>query len=477
MEKVTKKKYVRAGFIFVLSYLLIAAGAFVKYLAYGSFRSGDFTPEFFRAFTTCAAVTLLVYISLFTYLIYSRSNLIMFTRQLFAINVAVVLSVLVCLVVSAFELFYMPVMLAAFILAPLVNRRDVFVSNLLTNLLIAVILLVESILGSKVDSIAVLMMLVVGIFGGSTVSYMLSGVVSRVKRVIISLFIGVMSGALIFVASFLTDSFDFVQHIGFICLSVFGQPLVSLMLQPLFEAVFNLVTDSRLDELTDHNSPLMKMMIRDALGTFNHSIAVAGFAEVCAIRIGENPYLAKACAYYHDVGKLKNPSFFAENQSGYNPHDELLPDVSAKIVAAHAHDGYELCKKYRIPEEVARVTIQHHGTLPMMVFYYKAKKLTDGEVDINEYSYNGETPVSKIAAIIMVCDASEAALRARGRISREEAEKLVAGIIADRIARKQFDNCDITMRDLNIIKNTIVEQHSGVYHERVQYPSGVFKKI
>lgn len=182
MEKVTKKKYVRAGFIFVLSYLLIAAGAFVKYLAYGSFRSGDFTPEFFRAFTTCAAVTLLVYISLFTYLIYSRSNLIMFTRQLFAINVAVVLSVLVCLVVSAFELFYMPVMLAAFILAPLVNRRDVFVSNLLTNLLVAVILLVESILGSKVDSIAVLMMLVVGIFGGSTVSYMLSGVVSRVKE-------------------------------------------------------------------------------------------------------------------------------------------------------------------------------------------------------------------------------------------------------------------------------------------------------
>ncbi len=320
-------------------------------------------------------------------------------------------------------------------------------------------------------------MLVVGIFGGSTVSYMLSGVVSRVKRVFISLAVSVMAGVLIFVASFLTERFDFVQHIGFICLSVFGQPLVALMLQPVFEFVFNLVTDSRLVELTDHNSPLMKMMIRDALGTFNHSLAVASFAEVCAIRIGENPYLAKACAYYHDVGKLKNPSFFAENQSGYNPHDELLPDVSVKIVAAHASDGYELCKKYRIPEEVARVTVQHHGTLPMMVFYYKAKKLTDGEVDIAEYSYNGETPVSKIAAIIMVCDASEAALRARGRISREEAEKLVAGIIADRIARKQFDNCDITMRDINIIKNTIVEQHSGVYHERVQYPSGVFKKV
>lgn len=203
-------------------------------------------------------MTLLVYISLFTYMIYSRSNLIMFTRQLFAINVAVVLSVLVCLLVGAFELFYMPVMLAAFVLAPLVGRRDVFISNLLTNLLVAVILLVESILGSKVDSIAVLMMLVVGIFGGSTVSYMLSGVVSRVKRVFISLAVSVMAGVLIFVASFLTERFDFVQHIGFICLSVFGQPLVALMLQPVFEFVFNLVTDSRLVELTDHNSPLMK---------------------------------------------------------------------------------------------------------------------------------------------------------------------------------------------------------------------------
>ena len=281
---------------------------------------------------------------------------------------------------------------------------------------------------------------------------------------------------LLFLSSLIISSFDFVAIAGFLSISAFGPVLVGMLLQPIFESIFNIITNTKLNELIDNNAPLIKMLINDALGTFNHSLAVASFAEVCALRIGENPYLAKACAYYHDVGKTKNPTFFTENQSGYNPHDELLPEVSAKILRAHTTDGFELCKKYRIPIEVAAVTVQHHGTLPMAVFYAKAKKLTDGEVDIREYSYHGQTPVTKIAAIIMICDACEAALRSRNKPTAAEVDALVSGIINDRIARKQFDNCDITMRDLNVIKQTIIGLYGGVYHERISYPSGKIAK-
>ena len=248
--------------------------------------------------------------------------------------------------------------------------------------------------------------------------------------------------------------------------------LIALMLQPLFESTFNILTNPKLNELTDHSSPLIKRLITEASGTFNHCLAVASYAELCAIAIGENPHLAKACAYYHDVGKLENPKYFGENQGNVNYHDRLLPEVSAEIIRKHTTDGYELCNKYHIPAEIRDITIQHHGTLPMAVFYYKAKKLTDSDVDSYDYEYHGVTPVSKIAAIMMICDAAEAAIRASGKPTAEEVDKLITNIINDRISKHQFDNCDITLKDLNIIKNTIINVYGGHVHSRVKYPSG-----
>ena len=473
MEKEIKTKaFVRAAAIFVLMFLLICVSAFVKYRAYGSFNDNGSDYSLILALAGSGVCVLLLLVSLFTYFVYSRQTMIEKTKELAAICTAVVLSCVVCIGISALGLFYMPMALAAFVLVPLSARRDVFIANIVTNLIVSVILLFESIMGSKVEAIPVLAMMIIGIFTGSIVAYTMSDVVRRVVYVIRGIAIGLTTIALLFISSLIVNTFYFVDEIGFLCIPSFGQVLVGLLLQPVFESVFNILTNTKLTELTDHNAPLIKMLINDALGTFNHSITVASFAEVCALRIGENPYLAKACAYYHDVGKAKNPTFFSENQSGYNPHDELLPEVSAKILRAHTTDGYELCIKHRIPEEVASVTLQHHGTLPMAVFYAKAKKLTDGDVDIKEYSYHGETPVTKIAAIIMICDACEAALRARNKPTGAEVDAIVGGIISDRIARRQFDNCDITLRDLNIIKHTIIGLYGGLYHERVQYPSG-----
>ncbi len=212
-------------------------------------------------------------------------------------------------------------------------------------------------------------------------------------------------------------------------------------------------------------------MIEQAPGTFNHSIVVSNIAEACATAIGEDALLARTCAYYHDVGKLRRPEYFTENQAdGINPHDELTPELSANIIKSHTLDGHDLLIKNRIPKEIADVCVQHHGTMPMLFFYDKAKKFTDGEVDVNQFSYFGPKPQTKIAAILMIADSSEAATRTLKDRSREKVSAVVRKVVNDRMKLGQFDECEITLKELSIIINTVVNNLTGIYHRRIQYP-------
>ncbi len=254
--------------------------------------------------------------------------------------------------------------------------------------------------------------------------------------------------------------------------------VVLIVLLPLFEVLFRRVTCFKLAELTDHKSRLIKKLITEAPGTFNHSIIVSNIAEACAIAIGEDSLLARTCAYYHDVGKLRRPEFFTENQvDGVNPHDDLTPELSTNIIRSHASDGYQLVLKNRLPKEIADVCIEHHGTLPIFFFYDKAKKFTDGEVDIAKYSYLGPTPQTKIAAIVMIADGCEAATRTLTDRSRSNVTKVVRKIVSERMAMGQFDQCEITLNEITIIINTIINSLTGVYHSRVEYPTVTLEGI
>lgn len=252
--------------------------------------------------------------------------------------------------------------------------------------------------------------------------------------------------------------------------------LLFFFLLPMFEVVFKHLTPFRLRELTSENAKIIKMLKKNALGTYNHSVVVAQLAEACAASIGEDPELARAAAYYHDVGKLKNPEMFAENQSDVNLHQQLTPELSVDIIRSHTRDGAKLIKKNHLPEFLAEVAVEHHGTLPIKYFYAKALKMSDGDLRMGSYSYNGPTPTSKIAAIIMIADASEAATRALVDRSHEKVEALVKSIIEERMNLDQFADCDITMRELSIIALTVVTQLTGVYHSRVQYPKLTISK-
>jgi putative nucleotidyltransferase with HDIG domain len=246
--------------------------------------------------------------------------------------------------------------------------------------------------------------------------------------------------------------------------------MILTVVLPGFEYMFGILTNFRLGELTNHKSKLIKCLIERAPGTFNHTLIVASLAEACSNAIGLNPLLARACAYYHDIGKIKNVDYFAENQSGYNPHDELSPELSTDIIRAHARDGADFIRKWHFPEVLAETAEQHHGTLPIRYFYAKALKFTDGELDVEDYSYYGPKPKTKINAIIMICDACEAKVRTVGNRTHENVDKAVKEIIEERMDLDQFTDCDITFRELDIIRNSITNALAGVYHDRVKYP-------
>lgn len=258
--------------------------------------------------------------------------------------------------------------------------------------------------------------------------------------------------------------------LGYGALGALFSTLLFMVLLPLFELSFAELTVFRLREVTSPNAPLIRKLKDQAPGTYNHVVVVSQLAEACAIAVGEDGELARAAAYYHDMGKLAKPEMFTENQSDYNVHNELSPELSADIIRSHTRDGAKMIKKAHLPDFLADIAVQHHGTLPIKYFYAKALKMTDGEISMANYSYPGPVPQSKIAAIIMIVDAAEAASRSLAKRTPDNIEALVGSIIEERMNLDQFVDCNITMRDLSIISHTIGQSLSGVYHTRISYP-------
>ncbi len=238
----------------------------------------------------------------------------------------------------------------------------------------------------------------------------------------------------------------------------------------IFEGVFNIADDFRLSELCNLSNPLLKRLASEAPGTFNHSLSVGTLAEACASAVDENPNLARCAAYYHDIGKLKAPLYFSENQSDYNPHDELIPEVSVSMITSHTLFGEILAKQSRLPSEVVDICRQHHGTAPVGYFYRKALTLKeDGDLAVDKYKYAGPKPQTKMAAIIMICDTVEAAIRSYMPDTREEYEARINMLVDEKIKLGQFDECPITLGDIAIIKKTVMDALASMHHNRIDY--------
>ena len=249
--------------------------------------------------------------------------------------------------------------------------------------------------------------------------------------------------------------------------------LATLFVQPLiyaYEKLFGLVSDVSLLELSDTNSKLLKELSNKAPGTFHHSLNVANLAESCANEIGANAMLIRVGALYHDIGKMKNPTFFTENQStGINPHDELSSDESARIIIDHVIAGIEIARKYNLPDRVIDFIRTHHGTSIVYYFYMKEKD-QNTEVDKLDFSYPGPKPFSKETAILMMCDSVEAASKSLKNPTSSKIDAFVESIINKQIEEEQFLNANITFKEIQSIKKVLKHKLANIYHLRIEYP-------
>jgi len=246
---------------------------------------------------------------------------------------------------------------------------------------------------------------------------------------------------------------------------------LSLFLILIYEKIFGLVSDVSLLELSNTNSKLLRELNEKAPGTFQHSMQVANLAEASANEIGANAMLVRTGALYHDIGKMLNPMYFTENQTtNVNPHQDLSPEDSARIIIDHVIKGVELAKKNGIPDRVIDFIRTHHGTTMVYYFYKMQEGITPGDVQKKNFTYPGPIPFSKETAILMMCDACEAASKSIKEPTATLIDDLVEKIISGQLQGGQFMNADITLKEIQTIKKVIKKKLHNIFHLRIEYP-------
>jgi cyclic-di-AMP phosphodiesterase PgpH len=275
---------------------------------------------------------------------------------------------------------------------------------------------------------------------------------------------------------------DVAYQLGLSLLSgVLASALASMFL-PALESIFKIVTDIRLLELSNLNAPILRRLSVDAPGTYHHSLMVATLAEVAAESIGANSLLARVAAYYHDMGKMLKPEYFVENQAyGGNKHEELSPSISCGILSSHVKDGLQMAREMGLPQRISDMIPQHHGTRLMAFFYQKAKESANKDSPVGivdaEYRYPGPKPQSRESAIIMMADSVEAASRTLSEPTPALVRGMVDRLVGDIVSDNQLDECDITLREVQLVKDSFTKILSGIFHHRIDYPGYDFRQV
>ncbi len=311
------------------------------------------------------------------------------------------------------------------------------------------------------------------ILAGVIASFSLNNIQQR-KRIFVTTFYVLLTYIILFVSIQMLygtglkhiDTTELIWLTISAVLLLFTIPLVWI-----FEKIFGFISDATLMELTDTNNPLLRQLAEKAPGTFQHSIQVSNLAEAVAREIGGNCLLIRAGALYHDVGKTATPEYFIENQSGFSPHDNLDFDESAQKIIAHVYNGIEMAKKANLPEAIIDFISTHHGTGKTQYFYRSfINKYPDREVDESKFTYPGPAPKNIENAILMMADSIEAASRTLKEYNKESISGLVEKIIDSQLNGKQFNNVDITLRQINKAKRIFTQKLLNIYHSRIEYP-------
>ncbi|NLM89646.1 MAG: HDIG domain-containing protein [Candidatus Cloacimonetes bacterium] len=261
-----------------------------------------------------------------------------------------------------------------------------------------------------------------------------------------------------------------MRSIGYAFISASLSITGILLIVPYYEKKWNRATKQTLLELLDFNHPLLKRLATEAVGTYHHSLVVGNLAEHAAEAIGANPLLARVGSYYHDIGKIINPEIFTENNEDSSEiHSQIEPNESAQLIRNHVTEGITLAKKYKIPQPVIDIIMQHHGDMIIRYFYEKANK-EGKELDANAYRYPGPRPQTKEAALVMLADIVESTTKAKEIESETDIAKIIDDTITYLLKEKQFDEAPISMKDLKIVKQSFIPVLESIYRKRLDYP-------
>ncbi len=296
-----------------------------------------------------------------------------------------------------------------------------------------------------------------------------------------------ISGVLIFtiiMINFLQPAFTLLDMAILAGLGALNGLLVAIFsngLLPYLENLFNLTSAVKLLELSNPNSPLLKKLLVEAPGTYHHSMVVGNLAETAADNIGADALLTRVGAYYHDIGKIKRPYFFTDNQfSGENPHEDIKPNLSSLIIKSHVKDGVKMAREHDLPAEVIDLIEQHQGTNLISYFYQEAIHNDDHTVaEESDFRYDGPKPQSKEAAILMLADIVEATIRSKNfdKTNPNRIENMVRGLVREKLLENQLDESDLTLKELNDIADSFSKILTGIYHQRVEYPDDLEEEL
>lgn len=414
-----------------------------------------------------ALIMLMLCGTIVLYLYLFRINILMDGKRFMLLWIIIVLQVCLSLLVRGVNSYLMPVALSAILIATLVDVKTALFVNCILSFMTSMLVSSDGLFSMAMFSI-MLMALVSGPVAVLILSKrqlrtstLLAGFAIALTNFAVTMGVGLVSST-----NLHTALLNSVWAMG----SAIFSAVLAIGLQSLLEWLFNLATNAKLIELSNPNQPLLRRLLLEASGTYHHSIIVANLAEAGASAIGANGLLARVGAYYHDVGKLKRPMYFKENQMGDNPHDRTDPRVSAAILTAHPRDGMQMAQKARLPQAILDIIHQHHGDSPVLYFYDKAVKLYGNSVDPSAFRYEGPRPASKEAAVVMLADTIEAATRTLANPSPEAMEQLIRKLVREKLNDGQLSNSALTFGDLDKICSSFVTVLTGVFHERIEYP-------
>jgi putative nucleotidyltransferase with HDIG domain len=356
--------------------------------------------------------------------------------------------------------YLMPIAFGAMLITLLLDSR---LAILIT---VALAVIVGLVTGGELKYISV------ALIGGITSILSLGKVTQRSDVTRVGFIVGVANFVTMVAFAFINDEMFLVKNSYLGLINGIISAIFTIGFLPYLENLFGITSSIKLLELSNPNQPLLRRLLLEAPGTYHHSIIVGNLAEAAAEAVNADGLLARVGAAYHDVGKVRRPYFFVENQlGGDNPHDRISPSLSTLIITSHVKEGVELAKQYRLPAMLTDFIKQHHGSDLVKYFYHKALEADeDGSVDETDYRYPGPKPQSKETAIVMLADSVEAAVRALSRPTPGKIEGLVRKIIRSRLDDGQLDESDLTLRDLDKVAEAFVQVLSGIYHNRIEYP-------